>query len=697
MFSATPVCVRLRSAPEKPNRTVPVGADIIRPEKIQPCKKEDLNMDFLKNNRRISLLYDGKSIEKASFKITQTVEKNTVATIYEHPDGLKITNIARKIEKFGAYEWVNYLENTSSEPTKLITELCDCDCALPLPPEEKRKWEAYFGDGETDTKIYAPYGSEWKFDEFYADVDKIVVNNRINHIFLGEQKEYTTDTGRSSDTQAPFFNIHKNGEGMIFAIGWTGKWRCILNRNDESIRIRTKVDDTSFRLYGGEKIRTSSIVLMPYRSSVIDSQNKWRRLVKEEFSLMGTPGRDKYGPLCANIWGGMKTASVLERIEKIKENNLPYEYVWMDAGWYGEDTAPTPDEFEGDWHTHTGDWRISKKIHPNELADVSAAVHSAGMKFLLWFEPERVIKSTPIVREHPEYFLGSDYDGDNNLLLNLGFPEAWNYCFETLSGLIEKLGIDCYRQDFNFDPLHYWRKNDWADRKGMTEIKHINGLYRLWDALLERFPHLIIDDCSSGGRRIDIEMLKRSMPMWRSDVQCPADYPDYMSQCHNLNYNTWMPYSGTGTGRLYDMYRVRSAYGASLATNYSFSERAPFAETSEKVEFIKKFTNEYLTVRPYFSEDFYPLTEMSDKLDVWCAAQFDRPSEKDGMIQVFRRENSPCPKAEFNLFNIDENAVYTFTDIDTGDKTEISGKDLKEKGFAVEIPKRCAKIYLYNR
>lgn len=87
--------------------------------------------------------------------------------------------------------------------------------------------------------------------------------------------------------------------------------------------------------------------------------------------------------------------------------------------------------------------------------------------------------------------------------------------------------------------------NDADDRKGITEIKHIMGLYRLWDALLERFPHLIIDNCASGGRRIDIETLRRSVPLWRSDAQCSANYPPEWAQVHNMTFSVWMPYSGT--------------------------------------------------------------------------------------------------------------------------------------------------------
>lgn len=651
-------------------------------------------MEFLKNNRRLSFLYGGKTIDAAEFKITQTLEQNTITTIYTHRDGFKLTNIARKIDKFGAYEWVNWLENTSDTPTELITELCDCDCELPMEYEEPKKWCAYLPPSDATTRVYAPSGSEWKYNEFSCDVDEHISNHEPNHLYVDMEKEYTTQTGRSSETLAPFFNINKNNSGYIFAIGWTGKWKCILKRSAESIRIRTKIDDTAFKLYGGEKIRTSSIVIMPYNATFVDSQNLWRKLIKKEFSLIGSQGRDKFGPLCANLWGGMKTSSVMERINKIKENELPFEYIWMDAGWYGENTNPTPDEFEGDWSTHTGEWVVSKKIHPESLTDVSKAIHKAGMKFLLWLEPERVVKTTPIVKEHPEYFLGSDID--DNLLLDLGNPNAWEYCFNTLSEIIEKLNIDCYRQDFNFNPLIFWRKKDWCDRKGITEIKYINGLYKLWDALLEKFPHLIIDNCASGGRRIDIETLRRSIPLWRSDVQCPANYPIYMAQCHNHSFNTWMPYSGTGSGRPYDIYRARSAYGASLATNYTFSERENFADTNEKIAFLKQITHEYLRVRPYFSEDFYPLTEMSNKSDIWCAAQFDRPSAKDGMIQVFRRENSPYPKAVFKLHNIDKNAIYTITDIDTNDSLEISGETLSEIGFEVETEQRSAKIFIYS-
>lgn len=653
-------------------------------------------MDFLKNNNRISFKLDGADFEKPNHKKITEEAGNTLTTVFDFENGLKVTNIAKKHEKYGAFEWVNYIENTGSEPSGVISELWDCDVLLPFSHEEPRRYGAYIPDSETSTKIYVPSGSNWSRREFYCDVDFFEESSPKNHIFPGETKRYSCKGGRSSDGAAPFFRVGKNGSGYIFAIGWSGQWEAQIGRATDEISVKTKISDTEFCVMPGERFRTSSVLIMPYNNER-EAHNLWRRLLKEEFSVIGHGRRAEHGPLCAGIWGGMKTSAALLRLEKIEENNLPFEYIWMDAGWYGESTQPTPDEFEGDWYSHTGDWQVSENIHPKKLVDFSEAIHKAGKKFLLWFEPERVIKGTPVTKEHPEYLLSDKNPDNTNLLLNLGNEEAYNYCFNTLSEIIDTLKIDCYRNDFNFSPLKFWQYNDESKRKGITEIKYINGLYRLWDELLLKFPTLIIDDCASGGRRIDIEMLKRSVPLWRSDVMCPANYDIEAVQCNSHTFNLWMPYSGTGSGRPFDEYRIRSAYASSMTTNYSFSEREEFCDTEEKTEFLRKYLNEYLEVRPYFSEDYYPLTEFSDNEGSWCAMQFNRPESGDGIIEVFRRKNSPYETAVFNLGGIDASADYIFRDFDSGE-FRLSGKDICENGLKIAVnEKRKAKIFRYKK
>ena len=650
-------------------------------------------MNFLKSQSRFSFCLDGVPMSQLPYTVKESYSDLTLTTEYLFPNGLKITNVAKKYEKYDAYEWVNYIENTSDERSGVITELFDCDITLPLPKEDPYVFQSYMPLPENATKIYSPNGSNCTRKEFFCDVDEPVCNGFNHYIYPGATKKYSPIGGRSADGTAPFFNIHKTGVGYVFAIGWSGQWNAVFTRTEDSVKFKSGIEDTDFYLNPHESFRTSSIVVMAYEGDFIASQNKWRRLVKDHFSLVGSEGREKYGPLCASVWGGMESSAVLERINKIAEEKLPYEYVWMDAGWYGEGTLPTPDEFEGDWYVRAGDWRVSKHVHPQGLRDVSRAVHDAGMKFLLWFEPERAILGTPIIDAHPEYFIKL---GENtSLLLNLGHEGAWQYCYETLANMIEEIGIDCYRQDFNFPPLPYWRANDVEHRRGITEIYHINGLYRLWDALLSKFPHLLIDNCASGGRRIDVELLRRSIPLWRSDVQCPANYEILDSQLHNLTYNSWMPYSGSGTGRPYDEYRIRSSYGASLMAGFSWSQRDGFADTPEKVEFLRKYTTEYLKARPYFSEDFYPLTAVSSSPDAWCASQFDRPSEQDGMLIVIRRPASPFEQACFPLYAIDKNATYELEDADGGIRT-VCGNELAT-GLAITLPKGKASIFFYRK
>ena len=655
-------------------------------------------MEFLKNHRKFDLIYGQKSIWDSEPVSAVTVSATEIVATHVVEERLRVTNIAKKYERFGAYEWVNYFENIGNRPTEIISELWDAMYTFAVGNDPNPPRQTYIPKRETEVILHAPFGSNLSVKEFYVNTDHLEKYFPCRyHLGKGVTYEYTASGGRSSDERAPFFHLRQGDRGVIFAIGWTGQWRCSLTRNENDVTFRTKIEDTNFRLFPREKIRTSSVLIMPYEGSAIDAQNRWRRLIKEEFSPLGREGRPEYAPFSMQIWGGMPSDVMIERAKTGQKWNIPVEYCWVDAGWYGTYIKKSIDEFEGDWGNYTGDWRVNPLVHPNGMKDVVETVESLGMKFLLWVEPERVMHNTPIACEHPEYFLGPVSARDGNRLLDLGNPDAWQYCYDMLSTLIEELHISCYRQDFNMEPLGFWRQYDAADRRGITEIKHIMGLYRLWDALLERFPHLVIDNCASGGKRIDIETLRRSVPLWRSDRMCQANYPEMIAQTHNMTFGAWMPYSGTSTGRHFDPYRIRSAYAGGMTLNYTYTEYNPFGEDAEETENIRKFSEEYLRVRPYFAEDMYPLTIPSDATDVWSAVQFDRPEKKDGVLQVFRRENSPYEKAVYALGGIRAGDNYVFEDADTGECFTVSGQELIEKGVSLEITeKRCAKIYFYH-
>ena len=107
-------------------------------------RKKDFIMKFLKDNTRFDFLYNGKKFSECDFSVAVEENGNELVTVYTFSDGLKITNIAKKIDKFGSYEWVNWFENIGNKATGIISELWDASFALPLGFEEKNKPSASF-------------------------------------------------------------------------------------------------------------------------------------------------------------------------------------------------------------------------------------------------------------------------------------------------------------------------------------------------------------------------------------------------------------------------------------------------------------------------------------------------------------------------------------------------------------------------
>src|SRR6202011_2481771 len=99
-----------------------------------------------------------------------------------------------------------------------------------------------------------------------------------------------------------------------------------------------------------------------------------------------------------------------------------------------------------------------------------------------------------------------------------------------------------------------WNMGDPPGRRGITQIRHVTGFLAFWDELRRRHPNLLIDCCASGGRRNDVEAMRRAVPLWRSD-----DFGDPVGQqCQTYGISLWLPYHGSGMSPT-DPYALRSA------------------------------------------------------------------------------------------------------------------------------------------
>ncbi|MBC8449330.1 MAG: alpha-galactosidase [Chloroflexi bacterium] len=244
---------------------------------------------------------------------------------------------------------------------------------------------------------------------------------------------------------------------------------------------------------------------------------------------------------------------------------------WRDAGWYPCD---------GDW-MKTSTWEVDRKTFPNGFRAFTDWIHTQGKKFILWFEPERVRPGTWLHERHPEWLLTPEEMHQS--LLNLGNAEARAWLTDHIDTLMTEQGVDYYRQDFNMDPLYYWSTNDASDRRGLSENLHVQGYLAFWDELRRRRPDMLIDSCASGGRRNDLETLRRAVPLLRSDYQFGA-LTTLGNQGHTYGISSWIPYYGSAVYTIQATNTVPAAFTCSvLALESTSNRRTPNRHTMNVV------------------------------------------------------------------------------------------------------------------
>jgi len=271
-----------------------------------------------------------------------------------------------------------------------------------------------------------------------------------------------------------------------------------------------------------------------------------------------------------------------------------------------------------------------------------------------------------IVKEHTNWFLHSDRPANPGVVLaDLADPTALKGITAMLSSFITDFGMTWYRQDFNIPPERYWELADSPDRAGMTEIGHIEGLYKMWDELLAQHPGLHIDNCASGGRRIDIETMSRSFVVWRTDhgfadtlaeqAQTQALAPWVTENIGFESYSSSKPWTSPGPYTTREsLYLMRLGYNA----GYGVGPGAAGVDNETWIAWIKKAIAECRDVQPYFYDDFYPLLPYSLGEDSWTAWQWHNPENKKGLAIILRRPKSPFVAMKLGLRHLDANASY---------------------------------------
>ncbi len=630
------------------------------------CYLDELPLGHVRSAAPFSFMVQGQPCDAfledcRESRSSQHLSGRRVDTIrYKSPDtGLLFEFVVTMYDDAAAVDWVGYVENEGTEVSPIVENLLPINVDL----------GAVVPDG--------PVTLRWSQGDANC-ADAFLPHDDL--LEAGQSRPFASHGGRSSNGASggvlPFFNVHDGAVGWVVAVAWSGQWQAEFSRESAGqLSFLAGMEQTRFRLKPGQRVRTPRVVLLRYEDDeMIAGHNAFRRLVLRHY-WQHADGKPVIPPVCHNtaatVYRSGKEATEANQLAIIaKAAELGCEAYWMDAYWY-----PRP------WHLNVGNWYPRPDDFPRGLKPLGEAAHAAGMEFVLWFEPERVWPGTEFDREYPHFLL--KLDDTVNRLFNLGDPQARQWLTDFLDQRIKLWDVDVYRNDFNLDPLPFWQRNDLPEQQGISEMRYVEGLYLMWDDLLERNPGMTIDNCASGGRRIDLELCSRSYPLWRSDFNDIGEglkgeeYWPSMGRASQVHVGGLSLYLPIHAGPLWSVepYNVRSCMSGT-AVLYDRILKDGFPD-----ELARQGIAEVQELRPYFLGDYYPLMELTTEQSDWWAYQLDRPDLGEGIVLAFRRPESSESAATVRLRSIDADSEY---EVNVTGETYTQGTPQTLRGEAIQ-------------
>ncbi|GEK22726.1 alpha-galactosidase [Cellulomonas xylanilytica] len=213
-------------------------------------------------------------------------------------------------------------------------------------------------------------------------------------------------------------------------------------------------------------------------------------------------------PVTLNTWEAVYFQHDLGRLTALADAAAAVgaERFVLDDGWFGDRRDDT---------RALGDWYVSADVWPQGLHPLVEHVTGLGLQFGLWVEPEMVNPDSDVARAHPDWTLRVPSrlprEARHQQVLDLAVPEAYAYILERLDALLTEYPIGYLKWDHNRDLVD-------AGHGGAPGVHgQTLAVYRLLDELRALHPGVEIESCSSGGARVDLEILQRTDRVWASD------------------------------------------------------------------------------------------------------------------------------------------------------------------------------------
>ncbi len=590
-----------------------------------------------------------KKIEKSDKEYNGGKTENLVLTNKEK--GLEVRVEMTSFSENATCQWTVYIKNTGGGNSGVISDFYALDGALSTGKAE----------------LYYSMGSDTAASDF----------SLIRKKLSSWEKTFSGTDGKPTEAYLPYFNIHGEDMSVILGIGWTGQWEATLSQSKGETDITVRQEKFNAYLLPGEEVRSPLVSLSFYdNTNPLKGFNLFRTWIMD-CVYPESVTQNHYTVM--EVAGPMSTRTsdeIIEILDGLDES--VYEHTdafWMDAGWYS---------YNEGWYDGVGNWTVDTSRYDNGISELSSYAREKGLGHVLWYEPERVYPGTFFHKtgsEHEQWLIST---GDENIMWNLANEDAFNYYCEYLLNSMKENGVTVYRQDFNFAPLEYWQKADeeyYDGRTGICENHYVTNLYRYLDFLYENIDGLIIDNCASGGKRLDLEMTFRSIPFWRSDYNC--DYHSDLfdaTQSHTYGISFWLPITGSAL-YMADEYACRSDIMPLMLMDFFSYQNPEFGYYSEQKELM--------------AGKYYPLDFGSFDNNKMHAMQFSADDGKTGCVLIYKRERVKDTEYTVKLNGLTEDKEYNVYDIDNpGNVYTMKGSELMSEGITLPLPEGKKAIIL---
>ncbi|MCR5106686.1 MAG: alpha-galactosidase [Lachnospiraceae bacterium] len=461
------------------------GMDDTRNEKGRHIKilLEDKNVTSVKVETELQF-YDGVSVVRMFNTVTNTgKEKQTLEDISsflyfgieKEGDGLPEDKIHIRVPYNG---W-------QKEMTILDYDLDRIGFSKTQPGVYQRTSMVYevTNTGNWSTKKYLPLGYIGNREADTALFFQIEHNGSW-HYEIGDQNgHYYIYVSGPNETQSHWFKDLEPGESFT------------------SVPVAAGVSKDSFEEALGELTRYRRLIRRR------NSDNENLPVIFNDYMncLFGDPTTEKEFPL----------------IDAAAECGC--EYFVIDAGWYSK----------GLWWDNVGEWKESRERFPNGIKEVTDHIKKRGMVPGVWLELEVMGINSEIAKKAPDnwFFVrhGKRVYDRSRFQLDFRNPEVREYITAVVDRVVNEYGAGYIKLDYNIEPGIGTEL--YADSVGDGLLGHERAYLEWLDMIFEKYPGLVIENCSSGGLRIDYALLARYSIQSTSDQEDYRNYATIAANC----------------------------------------------------------------------------------------------------------------------------------------------------------------------